>query len=431
MLHATFVLKVEHAISLAPGIGFPIIMKASAGGGGKGMRVIWKMEELEEGYNMAKAEAVSTVGDDTMMMQHFVCPHKGRHIEIQVLADKHGNCVYLNERECSVQRRHQKVIEEAPSPLVTPEMRKQMGEQAVALCKHVGYVGAGTVEFLVDPDLMKWYFLEMNTRLQVEHPITEHITGVDIVEEMIRVAAGKPLSVEQDDIGINGWAFEARVYAEDPANNFRPGSGPLEYLRTPECGSDGDFTVRVDTGVEQGDHVTVFYDPMICKLIVHGPDRASALAKLREALREYNIAGLRTNIEFVHDIAEHPDFMSGDYTTTFIEENEDYLFGARTAPASRVAQAALSIILHEQTAGGAAQTTTADGSSPWAGGSGLRLNTTQTRTIALVDPAEQEYEVEVTYGALRLWDLQLYSCMMQLTSCFLSLALSLTNRSCQ
>ena len=182
------------------------------------MRVCWDMADLEEGYTLAKNEAISTVGDGTMMMQHFVCPNKGRHIEIQVLCDKHGNYVYLNERECSVQRRHQKVIEEAPSPLVTPEMRKEMGEQAVALCKAVGYVSAGTVEFLVDPDLMKWYFLEMNTRLQVEHPITEHITGVDIVEEMIRVAADKPLSITQDDVGIDGWAFEARVYAEDPVS---------------------------------------------------------------------------------------------------------------------------------------------------------------------------------------------------------------------
>jgi len=269
------------------------------------MRVCWDMADLEEGYTLAKNEAISTVGDGTMMMQHFVCPNKGRHIEIQVLCDKHGNYVYLNERECSVQRRHQKVIEEAPSPLVTPEMRKEMGEQAVALCKAVGYVSAGTVEFLVDPDLMKWYFLEMNTRLQVEHPITEHITGVDIVEEMIRVAADKPLSITQDDVGIDGWAFEARVYAEDPvsAEMFRPDSGPLEYLKTPETGTDGDFTVRVDTGVEEGDNVTVFYDPMICKLIVHGPDRAAALSKLRSSLREYNIAGLRTNIDFVHSVA--------------------------------------------------------------------------------------------------------------------------------
>ena len=189
--HEGNVVDVAHALELAPSIGFPIIMKASAGGGGKGMRVCWDMDELEEGYTLAKNEAISTVGDGTMMMQHFVCPNKGRHVEIQVICDKHGNYVSLNERECSVQRRHQKVIEEAPSPLVTPAMRKEMGEQAVALCKAVGYVSAGTVEFLVDPDIMKWYFLEMNTRLQVEHPITEHITGVDIVEEMIRVAASR------------------------------------------------------------------------------------------------------------------------------------------------------------------------------------------------------------------------------------------------
>eukprot|EP00729_Bicosta_minor_P009816 gene9816-22226_t len=393
------VVDVEHALELAPSIGFPIIMKASAGGGGKGMRVCWDMADLEEGYTLAKNEAISTVGDGTMMMQHFVCPNKGRHIEIQVLCDKHGNYVYLNERECSVQRRHQKVIEEAPSPLVTPEMRKEMGEQAVALCKAVGYVSAGTVEFLVDPDLMKWYFLEMNTRLQVEHPITEHITGVDIVEEMIRVAADKPLSITQDDVGIDGWAFEARVYAEDPvsAEMFRPDSGPLEYLKTPETGTDGDFTVRVDTGVEEGDNVTVFYDPMICKLIVHGPDRAAALSKLQSSLREYNIAGLRTNIDFVHSVAAHPEFMSGDYTTTFIEENAEELFEVKAAPASQVAQATLSLILHEQLSAAAAQQATADATSPWAAGSGLRLNTVQSRKLSFVGTRDQEYDVDVTY----------------------------------
>jgi len=307
----------EHAMEVARGLGFPVIMKAVKGGGGKGMRVAWTEDELIDGFNSARSEAMNAFGDDKILFQQFVCPHDGRHIEVQILGDKHGNYLAFPERECSIQRRNQKVIEEAPSPFCDAEMRKAMGDQAVALAAAVGYSSAGTVEFLVDPKTREWYFLEMNTRLQVEHPITEYITGVDLVEQMIRIAAGEELAIKQDDLQIRGHSFEARVYAEDPQNNFRPGTGALSFLRTPTPGPD----VRVDTGVVEGDSVSVFYDPMIAKLAVWGPDRPAALAKLKHSLMDYNIAGLRTNIKFCHDIAEHPEFVAGDATTTFIEEN--------------------------------------------------------------------------------------------------------------
>lgn len=255
---------VEHALKIADEIGFPIIMKASAGGGGRGMAIAWTRDELPEGFKSARQVAQAAFGDCRMLIQRYVCPDGGRHIEFQMLGDQHGNYVYLPERECSIQRRHQKVIEEAPSVLLTPEMRKAMGEQAVSLCKAVGYESAGTVEFLVDPDTKEWYFLEMNTRLQVEHPITECITGIDLVEEMIRVAAGKPLSIKQEDIKIDGWAVEARVYAEDSVN-YLPSIGTLStYMEPTASNPDAKWPdVRVDTGVVEGSEISMYYDAMI------------------------------------------------------------------------------------------------------------------------------------------------------------------------
>lgn len=313
--------SVEHALELAPSIGFPIIMKASAGGGGKGMRVCWDMDELAEGFTLARDEAIASFNDDKMLMQHFVCPNNGRHVEIQVLGDKHGNYLALPERECSIQRRHQKVIEEAPSPIVTPEMRAEMGAQAVALCKAVNYESAGTVEFLVDPDTLQWYFLEMNTRLQVEHPITEHITGIDLVEQMIRVAAGEELSIAQDDIEINGWAVESRVYAEDSVN-YLPSIGTLAtYIEPKASNPDAEWPdVRVDTGVVEGSEISVYYDPMICKLITYGEDRQTALDLMAKALDSYVIKGVEHNIPLLRDVIRQPRFVSGDIDTEFLKD---------------------------------------------------------------------------------------------------------------
>jgi len=310
---------VEHALELAKDIGYPIIMKASSGGGGKGMRVAWNDEEMIEGFVLARDEAVASFGDPRMLIQHFVCPHDGRHIEIQVLGDKHGNYLALNERECSIQRRHQKIIEEAPSPFVSPEMRKAMGDQAKELAAAVNYSSAGTVEFLVDPQTSKWYFLEMNTRLQVEHPITEHITGVDLVEQMIRVAAGEKLTMKQEDVPINGWAIESRVYAEDSVN-YLPSTGRLStYIEPVASNPDAEWPdVRVDSGVVEGSEISVYYDPMICKLITHGKDRNHALQLMRDALDNYVIKGLEHNIPLLRDAICQETFISGDTTTEFL-----------------------------------------------------------------------------------------------------------------
>ena len=354
---------VEEATQIAEAVGYPVILKASAGGGGKGMRVAWEPSQLADEFTAARKEAASSFGDDRMLVQHYVCPGGGRHIEIQVLGDRHGNYVALNERECSVQRRHQKVIEEAPSVLVDPEMRAKMGEQAIALAAAVGYESAGTVEFLVDPETRNWYFLEMNTRLQVEHPVTEFITGVDLVEQMINVAAGRKLTLTQEDVQIDGWAVEARVYAEDPANEFRPGSGPLKFLRTPEPSA----AVRVDSGVREGDEISIFYDPMIAKLVTHGTDREHALNLMRRALRQYNIVGLPTNIPYCADIVDHPAFRSGDFDTGFIAAHEDDLLRHRTPTAAELAQAALAVVLAQnETAAATQRRVASDPASPWA-----------------------------------------------------------------
>ena len=280
----------EHAVRIAGEIGYPVMMKASAGGGGKGMRLAWSEADVREGFEATKREGLASFGDDRVFIEKFV--EQPRHIEIQVLGDQHGGLVYLNERDCSIQRRHQKVVEEAPSPFVTPEMRAAMGEQAIALARGVGYFSAGTVEFIAGAD-RSFYFLEMNTRLQVEHPVTELITGRDLVEDMIRVAYGEPLGFGQVDVRLNGWAIETRIYAEDPYRGFLPSTGRLSGL-IPPAGPG----VRVDTGVVEGSEISRFYDPMVAKLITHAPTRDKAIALQAAALDAYLVRGISHNIDF-------------------------------------------------------------------------------------------------------------------------------------
>ena len=328
----------EHAVRISNEIGYPVMMKASAGGGGKGMRLAYDEKDVREGFEAVKREGLNSFGDDRVFIEKFIL--NPRHIEIQILGDQHGNILYLNERECSIQRRHQKVVEEAPSPFVTPEMRKAMGEQCVALSRAVGYYSAGTVELIVsgaDPTGQSFYFLEMNTRLQVEHPVTEAITGVDLVEQMIRVAAGEKLSMTQDDIKIDGWAIENRVYAEDPYRGFLPSTGRIVRYSPPVPGWTGDAIrgvngVRVDDGVMDGGEVSMFYDPMIAKLITWGETRDAAADKQVAALDLFELEGLGHNIDFLSAIMQHPRFRSGELTTGFIAE--EYPDGFAGTPAS-------------------------------------------------------------------------------------------------
>ena len=307
----------DEAAKIAAEVGYPVMIKASAGGGGKGMRIAWNEQEAREGFKLAKSEAKSSFGDDRCFIEKFVVGP--RHIEIQVLADKHGNAIYLNERECSIQRRNQKVIEEAPSSFLDPATRKAMGEQAVALAKAVDYCSAGTVEFIVDKD-KNFYFLEMNTRLQVEHPVTELITGVDLVEQMIKVAYGEKLDITQDDIGINGWAIESRIYAEDPFRNFLPSIGRLVNYEPPAESTVDGLTIRNDTGVTPGSEISMFYDPMIAKLCTHGPTRETAIEHMSKALDAFIVDGIEHNVPFLTALMEHPRWKSGDITTAFIDE---------------------------------------------------------------------------------------------------------------
>ena len=307
----------EEAVKISNQIGYPVMIKASAGGGGKGMRIAWNDTEAREGFQSSKNEAANSFGDDRIFIEKFVT--QPRHIESQVLCDAHGNGIYLNERECSIQRRNQKVVEEAPSPFLDEATRKAMGDQSVALAKAVGYTSAGTVEFIVDGD-RNFYFLEMNTRLQVEHPVTELITGVDLVEQMVRVANGEPLSITQDDVKINGWAIENRLYAEDPYRGFLPSIGRLTRYRPPAEGPLGDGIVRNDTGVFEGGEISMYYDPMIAKLCTWGPDRATAIETMRNALDSFEVEGIGHNLPFVAAVMDHPKFISGEMTTAFIEE---------------------------------------------------------------------------------------------------------------
>ncbi|MHA6345880.1 acetyl-CoA carboxylase biotin carboxylase subunit [Roseivivax sp. CAU 1761] len=322
----------EEAVKISAEIGYPVMIKASAGGGGKGMRIAWNDQEAREGFQSSKNEAANSFGDDRIFIEKFVT--QPRHIEIQVLADQHGNCIYLGERECSIQRRNQKVIEEAPSPFLDETTRRAMGEQACALAKAVGYASAGTVEFIVDGE-KNFYFLEMNTRLQVEHPVTELITGVDLVEQMIRVAGGEKLSITQDDVTLTGWAIESRLYAEDPYRGFLPSIGRLTRYRPPEevaagplletgkwqgDAPAGEGAVRNDTGVFEGGEISMYYDPMIAKLCTWGRDRATAIEGMRNALDGFEVEGIGHNLPFLSAVMDHPKFVAGEMTTAFIAE---------------------------------------------------------------------------------------------------------------
>ena len=343
----------DEAVKIAAEIGFPVMMKASAGGGGKGMRLAYSEQDVREGFEATKREGLASFGDDRVFIEKFI--ESPRHIEIQLLGDQHGNILYLNERECSIQRRHQKVVEEAPSPFVTPAMRKAMGEQAVALARAVGYYSAGTVELIVsgaDTTGTSFYFLEMNTRLQVEHPVTEAITGIDLVEQMIRVAAGEKLAFSQDDIGINGWSIENRVYAEDPYRGFLPSTGRLVRYNPPESvgtpynssgtGQDHAPYVRVDDGVREGGEVSRFYDPMIAKLITWAPTREEAIDAQIAALDAFEIEGPGHNVDFLSALMQHARFRSGEITTGFIAE--EYPDGFHGAPAGGVLMTRLAAV---------------------------------------------------------------------------------------
>ncbi len=307
----------DHAEKIAGEIGYPVMIKASAGGGGKGMRIAWTKAEVRDGFDRARSEAKSSFGDDRVFIEKFIVDP--RHIEIQVLADAHGNAIYLGERECSIQRRNQKVVEEAPSPFLDEKTRKAMGEQSVALAKAVDYQSAGTVEFIVDAQ-KNFYFLEMNTRLQVEHPVTELVTGVDLVEQMIRIAAGEKLAIRQTDVKLNGWAVESRLYAEDPYRNFLPSIGRLTRYRPPEEGRSGDAVIRNDTGVTEGSEISMFYDPMIAKLCTWAPTRLEAIDAMSDALDNFVVDGIEHNIPFLAALMQHPRWREGQISTAFIAE---------------------------------------------------------------------------------------------------------------
>jgi 3-methylcrotonyl-CoA carboxylase alpha subunit len=375
----------------ADAIGYPVLIKAAAGGGGKGMRLVDKTEDFLDALASCKREAASSFGDEHVLIEKYIT--RPRHIEIQVFADSLGHCVYLFERDCSVQRRHQKVLEEAPAPGMTPERRRQMGEAAVAAAQAVGYVGAGTVEFIANQD-GSFYFMEMNTRLQVEHPVTEMITGQDLVEWQLRVAAGQPLPLAQEQLQIRGHALEARIYAEDADRGFLPSTGRLVRLAPPA----DSLNVRVDTGVEEGDEITPYYDPMIAKLIVWDEHRDAALARMRKALADYQVAGVTTNIDFLSRLVACPAFAGADLDTGLIERQKDFLFPATQAvPRDALLVATVGELLWEQHAAKQAAKTSGDPCSPWHARDGWRMNLSSARTISFRD-GEALVDAQVRYG---------------------------------
>ncbi|HRH13506.1 MAG TPA: acetyl/propionyl/methylcrotonyl-CoA carboxylase subunit alpha [Azonexus sp.] len=374
----------------ADAIGYPVLIKAAAGGGGKGMRLVDRSEDFSDALGSCKREAISSFGNDHVLIEKYVT--NPRHIEIQVFADTRGNCVYLFERDCSVQRRHQKVLEEAPAPGMTPERRRQMGEAAVAAARAVGYVGAGTVEFIANQD-GSFYFMEMNTRLQVEHPVTEMVTGQDLVEWQLRVTAGQPLPLAQEQLQIRGHALEARIYAEDASKSFLPSTGKLIRLRAPA----ESLNVRVDSGVEEGDEITPFYDPMIAKLIVWDEHRDAALARMRKALADYQVAGVTTNIDFLSRLVACPAFAGADLDTGLIERQKTFLFPATQAVSyDALLVATVGELLWEQHKAGLAAKSSGDPWSPWHARDGWRMNLSAARIIGFRD-GESLVEAQVRY----------------------------------
>lgn len=376
----------------ADDMGYPVMIKAVLGGGGKGMRIVHDAKGLREGVEACQREARASFGDDRVLIERYLT--EPRHIELQIFADTHGNAVHLFERDCSVQRRHQKVLEEAPAPFMTEELRARMGGSAVDAARAVGYVGAGTVEFMLDHD-GSYYFMEMNTRLQVEHPVTEMVTRQDLVQWQLLVAAGHPLPLTQDELKLHGHAIEARVYAENPLNDFLPAAGPLKHLRLPRL-SD---SVRVDTGVVEGDNVSTFYDPMISKLICWGKDRPAALRHLSKALEQYQIVGIPNNVEFLHTTANHPAFQKGGVDTSFLNVHlDDVLPKDRTVPPKARVLAALARVLAYRQQAAAEAADTADPFSPWASGTRSRPGGIYTRTLHFLDD-EEEFDVTVKQSA--------------------------------
>ncbi|CAG0895583.1 unnamed protein product [Darwinula stevensoni] len=380
----------DHLLREAECIGFPIMIKAVSGGGGKGMRIALTQSGFKEALESAKRESLQAFGDDRVLLEKYIL--NPRHVEVQVFGDKYGNVLYLMERDCSVQRRHQKIIEEAPAPGINEVTRKHLGEAAVRAASAVNYVGAGTVEFVYQEESGQFYFMEMNTRLQVEHPVTEMITGTDLVEWQLRVAGGEPLPLSQDDISYKGHAFEARIYAEDPSNNFLPGAGKLFYLRTPIP----DEITRVETGIVEGDEVSVYYDPMIAKLVVWGPDRSSALRRLAKKLSEYHISGLATNISFLLSLCNHPEFQVGKVDTDFIPRNHKDLFSVSEPSSEIIIQACLYILMKERFAV-FGQIAKNDPLSPWESGcKSFRVSHMSHRKIYLHEPSsDTEHDVSV------------------------------------
>ena len=380
-------------------IGYPVMVKASAGGGGMGIRIVEDGEALEDAVKGAKRQAKAAFGDDRMLIEKYL--GRPRHVEIQVFADSHGNAVHLFERDCSIQRRHQKVVEEAPAPGMTATLRRRMGEAAVAAARAIGYQGAGTVEFLLDED-GSFYFMEMNTRLQVEHPVTEMITGEDLVEWQLKVAAGDPLPRSQEELTLSGHAIEVRIYAENPAKNFLPASGRIRHLRTPAESAH----VRIDTGYRDGDDVTPFYDPMIAKLIVWDEDRLTALRRLRTALADYQVIGPITNIEFLGAIATHPAFAAGDVDTGFIDRHKDDLLPrSEGLPDTVLAVATLDVLLRRAEEAGSRAHATGDPHSPWGRGDAWRLNDDNRHVLAFIDGKDSVRVVAHVRGDGFIFDL--------------------------
>ena len=376
----------------ADSIGYPVLIKASAGGGGKGMKVAESSADFANQLASAKREAQASFGDDQVLVEKYLT--QPRHIEIQVFADSHGNCVYLFERDCSVQRRHQKVLEEAPAPGLSQQQREMMGNAAVNAAKAIGYVGAGTVEFIFDTLSGQFYFMEMNTRLQVEHPVTETITGQDLVEWQLRVASGEPLPLAQEQLAINGHAIEVRIYAEDPDKDFLPAIGHIRHLRLPPQTAQ----VRIDSGIVAGDEISPYYDPMIAKLIVHGANRQQALQRMAQALAQYRIVGLTTNLDFLQRLVAHPAFAAFDVDTRFISRfRDDLLPAAATPPASAIAALLLDSLLQQQAAAEQRRLASSEPNSPWHSSSGWRLNEPYHQTFHLLS-GEQRHSLNVGFA---------------------------------
>lgn len=379
----------ELLVTEANKMGFPLLIKAAYGGGGKGMRIVESSSEVLEAIHSARREASSSFGNDKLLMERYL--RQPRHVEVQVFADSQGNCIYLSDRDCSIQRRHQKVVEEAPAPGLSDALRKAMGEAAVAAAKAIDYRGAGTVEFLLDTD-DSFYFMEMNTRLQVEHPVTEMVTGQDLVKWQLMVASGSELPLTQDEVRIHGHSFEVRIYAEDPQNDFLPASGKLNFLREPEQS----MHVRIDSGIRENDVISNFYDPMIAKLIVWDESRPRALQRLVHALASYQISGLKHNIEFLANIVEHQSFVDSDFSTDFIERYGDALIGQVTNDEhTALALAALYQLCARKAAAQASAVNSRDPHSPWGQASGFRLNASSSHSLSLLDGQQQLHQLSV------------------------------------